>query len=89
MTSVGAAPNQDCDWAASSWTSLELRYVAGDGDGLATVVGDRAHRSLGGDFVDVTADDPAATLGEFDGERSADSAARTGHHRERVVAYLG
>src|ERR1700722_5116346 len=24
ITSVGAAPNQDCDWVASSWTSLSL-----------------------------------------------------------------
>ena len=67
---------------------VELGYVARDRDGLTAVVGDRAHRSLGGDFIDVAADHPTAAAGEFDGERRADPAARAGHHRTRVVAHL-
>ena len=68
---------------------VELGDVAGDCDGLATEFADRVDGSLGGDLVDVAADDPAAALGEFDRERRADSAARAGHHRTRVVAHLG
>jgi hypothetical protein len=52
------------------------------------VVGDRTHRFRGGDFVDVAADHPTATLREFDSERRADTAARTRHHRTRVVTHL-
>src|ERR1700744_3165857 len=40
---------------------VEFGYVAGDCDRVAADVGDRAHGSLGGDFIDVAADNPTAT----------------------------
>ena len=68
---------------------IELGDVASDCDGLATEFADCGDGSLGGDFVDVAADDPAAAAREFDRESGADSAAGTGHHSPRVVAHLG
>ena len=65
-----------------------LRDVAAKRHGLAAVGGDRVGRCAGGVFVDVAAHDAATTLGEFDGEGGADTAARTGDDGGGVAAAL-
>jgi hypothetical protein len=67
----------------------ELRDVTGDCDGVAAEFTDRGDSSLGGNLVDIAADDPAAAFRQLDRERSADAAAGAGHHRTCVVAHLG
>ena len=67
---------------------VDLCDVAAQCQRLAALDADRVGRCLGGVFVDVAAHHPAATLGEFDGEGRADTAARAGDDGGSVAAAL-